>query len=160
MDFQTGLCECGCGESAPIATITNTAAGRVAGQPSRFIRGHNSRVRIPTRRSELAYRVDAETGCWLWQRCLQSGGYGRVWDGEKVVQAHRFYYAQKFGDITSEIHLHHTCETRSCVNPDHMEPFTNSEHRRMHAKRNVEILRLVRESGLSVEELAALLGVV
>lgn len=37
------LCECGCGEPAPIARVTNRRWGHVAGQPVRFIVGHNSR---------------------------------------------------------------------------------------------------------------------
>ena len=35
------LCECGCGEPAPIAKITNTKRGHISGQPCRFIYGHN-----------------------------------------------------------------------------------------------------------------------
>jgi uncharacterized protein YerC len=37
------LCECGCGLPAPIAKNTNRAAGVVAGQPQRFLRGHGNR---------------------------------------------------------------------------------------------------------------------
>lgn len=35
------LCECGCGQPAPIATKTNLRRGRVKGQPSRFRQGHH-----------------------------------------------------------------------------------------------------------------------
>lgn len=35
------LCECGCGGEAPIAKNTDHRIGRIKGQPSRFIRGHN-----------------------------------------------------------------------------------------------------------------------
>jgi hypothetical protein len=34
------LCECGCGQPAPIATRTAPKRGQVKGQPLRFIRGH------------------------------------------------------------------------------------------------------------------------
>lgn len=37
------LCECGCGQPAPIATGTDRRHGAVKGRPVRFIRGHNSR---------------------------------------------------------------------------------------------------------------------
>jgi hypothetical protein len=46
------LCECGCGDPAPIAGKTDTSTGRVAGQPQRFINGHNIRVEPPRRRHE------------------------------------------------------------------------------------------------------------
>jgi hypothetical protein len=38
------LCQCGCGEPAPIATQTSKKHGRVKGQPCRFINGHSNRI--------------------------------------------------------------------------------------------------------------------
>lgn len=38
-------CQCGCGLPAPIAKETNRPTGRIAGQPLRFRRGHNTRLR-------------------------------------------------------------------------------------------------------------------
>ena len=38
---DVSLCECGCGEPAPIARTTDKRRGYVAGQPVRFIRGHS-----------------------------------------------------------------------------------------------------------------------
>jgi len=35
------LCECGCGQPAPIATYTNAAKGYFRGQQVRFVRGHH-----------------------------------------------------------------------------------------------------------------------
>lgn len=40
------LCECGCGQSAPLATATMPYRGWVKGQPLRFVKGHNGRGRI------------------------------------------------------------------------------------------------------------------
>jgi hypothetical protein len=37
------LCECGCGEPAPIAARTNRKRGHIAGQPCRFVHGHGCR---------------------------------------------------------------------------------------------------------------------
>lgn len=37
------LCECGCGEPAPIATASNPRRGIVKGQPQHFVRGHSMR---------------------------------------------------------------------------------------------------------------------
>lgn len=34
------LCECGCGQPAPIASKTNRAKGYVKGEPMRFVNGH------------------------------------------------------------------------------------------------------------------------
>lgn len=43
-----GLCECGCGGHAPLATTTYRRIGHVKGQPVRFIRGHNNRKQVVT----------------------------------------------------------------------------------------------------------------
>lgn len=40
---MNGLCECGCGNPAPIATQNRTSKGHIKGQPVRFIMGHNGR---------------------------------------------------------------------------------------------------------------------
>lgn len=38
------LCECGCGQPAPIATITSKAKGWIAGQPKKYVHRHRARV--------------------------------------------------------------------------------------------------------------------
>jgi hypothetical protein len=38
------VCECGCGQPAPIATHSNTKTGAVKGQPQHFLKGHSMRV--------------------------------------------------------------------------------------------------------------------
>lgn len=38
-----GLCECGCGRKAPIATMSNARLGHVKGEPIRFVHGHHMR---------------------------------------------------------------------------------------------------------------------
>ena len=40
MNTTNGLCECGCGKPAPIATRNDPPRGRVKGQSYRFIQGH------------------------------------------------------------------------------------------------------------------------
>ncbi len=38
------LCECGCGEPAPIAKMTDRRYGAIKGQPQRFVYGHMRRI--------------------------------------------------------------------------------------------------------------------
>lgn len=39
------LCECGCGNPAPISLATNSRRGHIKGYPVRFCQGHNARLR-------------------------------------------------------------------------------------------------------------------
>lgn len=41
---QPKLCECGCGQPAPIAKKTDTARGYIAGEARRFVAGHHGRA--------------------------------------------------------------------------------------------------------------------
>lgn len=49
-----------------------------------------------------------------------------------MVAAHRFAYEERNGPIPDGFHLHHACGERSCVNPDHLELLTASEHTKRH----------------------------
>lgn len=40
---MSGLCECGCKQPTKLATKTDTSTNRVAGQPMRFVIGHNTK---------------------------------------------------------------------------------------------------------------------
>jgi len=41
-------------------------------------------------RSASGYVVDETTECWLWQRSVTSGGYGKCYDGRKQILGHKF----------------------------------------------------------------------
>jgi hypothetical protein len=56
-------------------------------------------------------------------------GYGILNTGPgKRARAHRFYYEKKCGPIPDGLTLDHLCRIRACVNPDHLEPVTNTEN--------------------------------
>lgn len=65
-------------------------------------------------------------GCWLYEGGRQR--YAQVWTGHDQMPAHRYVYEILVGEIPEDHVLHHVCETPRCVNPDHLEPMTNSEH--------------------------------
>lgn len=126
------LCECGCGQAAPIAAYTWAARGWRKGEPLRFIRGHNRRLDPLLDPSPVDY-VISDGGCWCWRGRTQEG-YGRVNRKGPEQLAHRWYYERLVGPIPEGHHLHHTCETPACVNPAHLEPLTPAEHKKRHAK--------------------------
>lgn len=118
-----GYCQCGCGEKTSVAPQTISALGVVKGEPRRYINGHQRR------KSPVEY-IEEDRGyttpCWVWQRAINSHGYGRMPSGS----AHRGMYERHKGPIPDGLTLDHLCRVRACVNPDHLEPVTNAENLR------------------------------
>lgn len=87
----------------------------------------NQLAQLPTR---LRAKIHiADDGCWLWTAGLLPNGYGLAcWQGRQTT-AHRVVWLA-LGNPTPE-HLHHTCEHKRCVNPDHLEALDVSAHMKM-----------------------------
>lgn len=73
-------------------------------------------------------KVDAETGCWLWQGYIYPNGYGythkRIAPGKfKASYAHRVVYEILVGPIEHTIdHVWaRGCRYKHCCNPAHLE---------------------------------------
>jgi hypothetical protein len=68
-------------------------------------------------------------GCWQWigNKHL-STGYGRMWLDGQVQYAHRISYLWHVGDIPEGLVIHHICQNRLCVNPEHLEAIDNGFH--------------------------------
>ena len=46
----------------------------------------------------------------------------------KRTTHHRYVYEQVHGKLPPGVQVHHTCENRRCINVDHLEALTISEH--------------------------------
>lgn len=74
-------------------------------------------------------KVLKTTSCWLWAGTVQSNGYGQHYlKGGRAILAHRYSYQLAYGEIPPGMQLHHTCENRKCVNPEHLELLTPRQH--------------------------------
>lgn len=125
------------------------------------------------------YRVDPNTGCWLWQAGKNQDGYGRFAVRRKVKKAHRWGWHLIKGAIPPGLQVCHNCpggDNRLCVNPDHMflgTPQENFDDRKKKwddrggyvgscAKltwQDVDEIRFLRENGIPVSWMAKHYGV-
>lgn len=68
-------------------------------------------------------------GCWVWTGALQRDGYAHFTNAaQKTISAHRFSYELHVGPIPEGMDLLHSCDTRSCINPEHLRPGTHHEN--------------------------------
>ena len=73
-------------------------------------------------------RVDAESGCWLWDGGVNTCGYASGgWEG-RTRQMHRVLYLVLVGPIPAGLECDHLCRVRRCVNPAHIEIVTQREN--------------------------------
>src|SRR5215471_19189864 len=84
--------------------------------------------------------VIAESGCWIWTGYYDEHGYGRVRFRGRTTYAHRLSACafQPGFYLSSPLVVHHTCGVRGCVNPQHLELMSRSDHSQMHARDYIE----------------------
>jgi hypothetical protein len=65
---------------------------------------------------------EPNSGCWLWLGALFKKGYAKVGTGKrgKVDLAHRVSWRRFRGPIPKGLFILHACDTRCCINPDHL----------------------------------------
>lgn len=68
--------------------------------------------------------------CWFWTAATHNG-YGRFsWTGGNRL-AHVVSYEAAKGTVPVGLELHHKCETRNCVRPQHLIPVDHGTNVRL-----------------------------
>ncbi len=137
------LCECGCGNPAPISRQTRRDRGQLQGFPVRFIRGHSSippdkprpplllnppppRSVLPYRKPTLEERIRAKTqvsegdNCGVWTGAKTRLGYGVLQIDGKKKFAHRVVWELAHGPLKPRECVCHHCDNPSCVRLSHL----------------------------------------
>lgn len=73
-------------------------------------------------------RVSKTESCWNWLAGKFHNGYGYFWTDGKLIRAHRLSYELVNGSLPEDRELHHTCENKGCVNPNHLIVISKEAH--------------------------------
>lgn len=66
--------------------------------------------------------------CRMWTGKSLRGGYARMWDGVRLVDAHRLSFQVFKGPIPEGTEVTHDCDRPGCIEPSHLTAKSHAEN--------------------------------
>jgi HNH endonuclease len=76
----------------------------------------------------LLEKVKITDQCWLFVTSINSEGYGTMFNGTSIENAHRIAYRLLCGPIENGLYVLHRCDVRNCIKPSHLFLGTNQDN--------------------------------
>lgn len=124
----------------------------------------------PYERVMSRVRVGPPSKCWPYKGARTARGYGEMTYQRRLVYAHRVI-AEHFNGPADGLDVAHSCDHPWCCNPNHLSVCTRSDNMRDCVKKgrhwsprkvtkgNGEMIRRMRASGKTQNDVAARIGV-
>lgn len=108
-------CFCSCGQGFEASKKDFNSGRRRACIDCRPPTRHDSSVSRIMKQVEIV----TESGCWIWMGKTNDSGYAVGKVNGREQRLHRFMFSEHIED-PGELMVLHKCDTRPCINPDHL----------------------------------------
>lgn len=95
-------------------------------------------------RNMPADRIEIVGDCWVWKNAVNSKGYPCVGINKVTYLVHHLVWLVKHGPVPKTHQIHHRCENKRCINDQHLELLTPTEHAGRHSKLSDDDIRVIR----------------